>query len=67
MEQTTRTEVHHVRDGQGMQQRASHWLVVALCSDCHQGPRGIHGDRGRMVQAKAGELDLLAWTLAALA
>lgn len=66
MEQTERTEVHHIREGQGMQQRSSDWLSVPLCSDCHRGPRGVHGDRGRLRQAKASELDLLSWTIARL-
>lgn len=62
------TDVHHLRDGQGGAQRAPHWLVAALCHDrCHQGPRGIHGDRSLLRQAKCTELDLLAWTLEALA
>jgi hypothetical protein len=67
-EQTTITDVHHLREEQGGAQRASNWLVAALChGGCHQGPHGIHGDRGRLRQAKATEIDLLAWTLCALA
>ncbi len=59
------TDVHHLRHGQGMAQRASDWLTAALCHGrCHQGPRGIHGDRSLLRQAKATEMDLLAWTLA---
>ena len=27
--------VHHVREGQGMAQRAQNWLAVALCPACH--------------------------------
>jgi alkylhydroperoxidase family enzyme len=61
------TDVHHIREGQGGAQRASHWLTVALCHDgCHQGPHGIHGDRARLRQAKCTELDLLALTLETL-
>jgi hypothetical protein len=68
LEQDGITEVHHVREEQGGAQRAPHWLVVAVCKyGCHQGPHGIHGDRGRLRQAKATELDLLAWTLESLA
>lgn len=61
------TDVHHLRFGQGMAQRASDWLTAALCHGrCHQGARGIHGDRSLLRQAKATEMDLLAWTLAAI-
>jgi len=31
-------EVHHVRTGQGAAQRASDWLTVPLCPECHRGP-----------------------------
>lgn len=65
--QSSITDVHHIREGQGGAQRASHWLTVALCHDgCHQGPHGIHGDRALLRQAKCTELDLLALTLQAL-
>lgn len=59
--------VHHIREGQGMGQRASNWLVVPLCPDCHQGPRGIHGDRSALRLRKLDELDLLADTIRRLA
>lgn len=63
MTQTEVTEAHHVRAGQGGAQRASDWLAVALCVDCHRGTHGIHGTRSRLMQAKCTELDLLAMTL----
>ena len=56
-------EVHHLREGQGASQRASHYLTVALCKDCHTGPMGIHGDRTMMRVRKLEELDLLAMTI----
>ena len=59
-------EVHHVRTGQGAAQRASDFLTVPLCPDCHRGSHGIHGDRARLRQAKVTEMDLLADTIAAL-
>ena len=59
--------VHHVRDGQGMAQRASHYLTVGLCHECHQGPNGLHGNRSLLRIAKVEELDLLAMTIEALA
>lgn len=58
--------VHHIREGQGMSQRASHYLTIPLCWDCHQGPNGIHGNRSLLRMAKLEELDLLAMTIAAL-
>lgn len=56
-------EIHHPREGQGMSQRASDWLAIPLCPDCHRGSRGLHGDRTYMRVLKVGELDLLALTI----
>lgn len=64
--QTTHTTAHHIREGQGMSQRAPDMLTVALCRECHQGPQGIHGDRTLLKIAKVSELGLLALTLEAL-
>ena len=55
--------IHHIREGQGMAQRASNWLVVPLCPACHTGSRGIHGDKSMMRLKKLTELDLLAMTI----
>lgn len=65
----TPATLHHVREGQGMSQRASDWLVIPLCKACHQGPNGLHGlgTRGFYNRYKLDELDLLALTLEALA
>lgn len=62
----TPAEVHHLREGQGGGQRASDFLTVPLCPDCHRGPHGLHGDRALFRIAKVNELDLLALTLEAL-
>lgn len=59
-------QVHHIREGQGMSQRASHWLTIGLCPEHHTGPMGIHGDRTYMRMLKVDELDLLAATMEAL-
>jgi hypothetical protein len=68
LSQESLTEVHHLRTEQGGAQRASHFLAAALCGErCHRGPHGIHGDRALLRQAKCTEIDLLAWTLEALA
>jgi hypothetical protein len=54
--------LHHVREGQGMSQRASDWLVVPLCREHHQGADGIHS--GRFYHRfKKDEMDLLAETI----
>ena len=63
--QQTGTAVHHARTEQGLSQRASHWIVAALCHDCHQGPCGVHGDRSLLRIAKLSELDLVALTFQA--
>lgn len=60
-------QVHHIREGQGMGQRAGNFLAIPLCPDCHTGPQGIHGDRTMLRIAKTDELGLLNDTLARLA
>lgn len=55
--------VHHIREGQGMGQRADDFLTVALCPECHQGPHGVHGDRALLRIQKVEEMDLLVRTL----
>ena len=56
-------QVHHIRDGCEMAQRASNWLTVPLCVGCHTGPYGVHGDKSRMRARKQSELDWLADTI----
>ena len=60
-------QVHHIREGQGMAQRASNFLTVPLCPECHTGTYGVHGDKSRMRARKLSELDLLADTIERLA
>lgn len=60
---STPVHVHHIREGQGMAQRASNWLTIPLCPSCHQGPQGIHGDKAMLRVYKKTELDLLADTI----
>lgn len=55
--------VHHIREGQGMAQRASDFLTIPLCPDCHVGPLGVHGDKSLMRIRKLSELDMLAETI----
>ena len=56
-------QVHHIRDGMGMSQRASNFLTVPLCPGCHTGQYGVHGDKSRMRARKQSELDWLADTI----
>ena len=58
--------VHHPRFSVGAGQRASHWLTIALCPDCHQGQHGIHGDRAAWRLRKMEEADALANTIQGL-
>ena len=62
----TPASLHHVREGQGMAQRASDWLVIQLCQEHHQGQHGVHG-HGFEALTKLTEMDLLAATIEALA
>jgi hypothetical protein len=58
--------LHHIREGQGMAQRASNYLVVPLCPACHIGPSGVHGDKSIMRIQKMTEMDMLASTIEAM-
>ena len=49
-----------------MGERASHFLTIPLCPDCHTGPNGIHGNKSYMRIRKLDELDMLATTIEAL-
>ena len=60
-------QVHHIRDGHGMSQRASNFLTTPLCPECHTGQYGVHGDKSRMRARKQSELDWLADTIEKLA
>lgn len=59
----TPVQVHHVREGQGMAQRASNWLTVPLCPSCHTGPKGVHGDQTMLRIFKMDEMEMLADTI----
>lgn len=59
----SQVNLHHIREGQGMSQRANNFLVIPLCRECHQGANGVHGNRSLMRIAKVEELDLLAMTI----
>lgn len=61
----TPAQVHHVREGQGMSQRASNFLTVPLCPEHHQGKSGLHGLGTNAFERtyRLSELDLLAMTI----
>lgn len=61
-------EVHHARTGEaaGAGQRASDWLTIPVCPDCHRGSNGIHGNKAMLIITKKTELSLVAETLEAL-
>ena len=61
------SRAHHIREGQGLAQRAGHFCVIPLCEDCHSGKLGVHGDKTMLRIRKCTELDLLDETLGALA
>jgi len=59
--------VHHIREGQGMGQRASNFLTIPLCFEHHQGSLSIHGSPRQFKNIYGSELDLLAQTIEMLA
>ena len=59
--------VHHLRHSQGLSQKASTYLTIPLCHDCHQGPAGVHGDKSLMSVYKTSELNMLAAVVEKLA
>lgn len=65
----TPATIHHIREGEaaGGGQRADDALVVPLCPDCHQGSKGVHGDKTYLRIIKCTELDLLALVIRELA
>ena len=58
-------EIHHLREGQGMSQRASDFLTIPLCFEHHRGATGIHGMGVKAFERayRISELDLLAETI----
>lgn len=58
-------QVHHIREGHGISQRASHYLTIPLCPEHHTNdPFSIHGAQQREFKNIHGdELHLLAQTI----
>lgn len=65
----TPAQVHHLKFGTGVSDRASDWLVAALCPEHHTGASGVHTlkEKGLRLRYNLSELDLLAMTLEAMA
>lgn len=65
----TPAQLHHVREGQGMSQRASDMLAIPLCHAHHMGDAGIHGMGVKAFERlyRTTELELLAEALEAIA
>ena len=55
--------VHHLRTGQGLGQKSSAYLTVALCHEHHQGDFSIHNSRREFERVVGTELELLADTI----
>lgn len=49
-------EAHHIK-------QSSAWTCVAVCSACHRGTSGIHGDKTMLRIFKMDEMDALAVTI----
>lgn len=63
---STPSVVHHIREGQGGAQRASHWLTIPLCPSHHDGDDSVHKDRRGFELRYGDELALLAHTISEL-
>ena len=61
-------QIHHLREGQGMGQRNSNYVVIPLCDRHHANSSvdGIHGQRRAWKLAQVDEIDALAWTIGRL-
>jgi hypothetical protein len=57
--------VHHIRSGEaaGLSQRASDFLTIPLCPECHQGDAGLHGSKALLRIHKTDEYKMLAKTI----
>ncbi len=58
--------VHHIREGQGMSQRAGNYLVIPLCPECHMGDFSIHKSKKQFEAIYGTELDMLNRTIGRL-
>ena len=56
-------QVHHIREGQGMAQRASNYLVIPLCPEHHTGSFSVHKSPRQFKDIYGDELALLSETI----
>jgi len=55
--------IHHIREGQGVGQRAGNCLIIPLCQQHHQGSFSIHGSRRQFIDIYGNELSMLNETI----
>jgi len=55
--------IHHIREGQGMGERAGNCLILPLCREHHQGSFSIHGSRRQFIDIYGSELSMLNETI----
>lgn len=60
----TPPEIHHLRSGQGLGQRAKNDRTIPLCPEHHRGKTGIHGMGRKAFERHYGktEMELLDMT-----
>ena len=60
----TPPEIHHLRSGQGLSQRAKPDRTIPMCPEHHRGQSGFHGMGKRAFEAAYGltEMELLDMT-----
>ena len=56
-------ELHHIRFGQGMGQRAGNMLIIPLCAEHHRGSYSIHGSPRQFTLIQGTELEMLNTTI----
>lgn len=59
-QQETPTDVHHIRADR---EERNHRLTIPLCWACHQGPKGVHGDKSLLRLLKMTEWAMLAFVI----
>lgn len=64
----TPAQIHHLREGMGMAQRNSNYVVIPLCDRHHANTSvdGIHGQRRAWKLAQVDEIDAIAWVIGKL-
>ena len=54
---------HHIRQGMGAGQKNSHYMVLPLCWEHHQGQDGFHSAPKTWQKKYGTEAELLEWVL----